>query len=738
MNDEEARSGAGYLDKWWLNYCPPLAARPGTTGEDRLKATLDTHGKLPPELDTPKALWGRIALIHDCKDAFHAPAAEGRPEAALTEVTSLVQLGMLLEAARLAHLKWDALRYANDSGQAGAKQDLEMRLDFLALAHDLLPEVLSSDDQILADGIDAARRAMYVHLAGDRDLFGMAATDVPLGSPSLYLQDFKTALEALKAREKDYLAYQQALADADARGKRRRSALPQAKQDVEKHEEHYGLLLNAINTMVKTTLPAADTKAETARGALLKELETLRKWMRDRFDLSIEDFTECLFNLSFIQGPFSAFTTLSSQAIGTLNKAVNTIADDEGQPVKRKHLLKRVDIFGKELKSLNEAWQAMKTARPGDPAKIRVNDPDGYRLLVAQKNLEDLLARFYTDDEARAATAKMQEYVDAIEARNALVADYNNLVVDFLGAAGDRHKLAAQYTEVTKLDVPNAKPNLPAEAALVSAIYNRARERCIEYCYLACRASRFWTLQPDRALLDTVKLGSPAQVDYKVLDSVIGTLYTERSRDIESKSKEQIQPFPEDYGGGHSTGRCLVLREKTHPKFFEKLKKTGSASFSIPHPTSTTTLAENPFKSDTNVRLTRVRCWLLGVKTANSNCSVTVHVQHGGPEQMALKGGPIQLLTHDPVNFRFKYDWTTVMWDMVKQHVANPGAALIHDGMDGKIVLDQEIAGTLYPPLVGPFTQWTIKLDKDEHIELDLDHVSAVCVEFHGRSQSAN
>ncbi len=78
------------------------------------------------------------------------------------------------------------------------------------------------------------------------------------------------------------------------------------------------------------------------------------------------------------------------------------------------------------------------------------------------------------------------------------------------------------------------------------------------------------------------------------------------------------------------------------------------------------------------------------------------------------------------------------MWDMVKQHVANPGVALIHDGMDGKIVLDQEIAGTLYPPLVGPFTEWTITLHKDEHIELDLDQVSAVCVEFHGRSQSAN
>jgi hypothetical protein len=180
---------------------------------------------------------------------------------------------------------------------------------------------------------------------------------------------------------------------------------------------------------------------------------------------------------------------------------------------------------------------------------------------------------------------------------------------------------------------------------------------------------------------------------------------------------------------------CVVLRERTHATFFEQFKRTGSATFSLPHPTATSTLADHPFVSHTNVRITGVRPWLLGVKSSNSLC--TVHVQHTGPEQMALKGGDIQLLTHGPVNFRFKYDWTTVMWNFAKHYVENPGAALIHDGMDGRLRLDDALAKSSYLPLVGPFTEGKITLLEGDHSGLDLSGASAVCVEFHGLSQSS-
>jgi hypothetical protein len=53
-------------------------------------------------------------------------------------------------------------------------------------------------------------------------------------------------------------------------------------------------------------------------------------------------------------------------------------------------------------------------------------------------------------------------------------------VVDFIAAAGERQKLAAQRAQVGILDVPNAKPNLPTETAFATALYSRSRERCLE------------------------------------------------------------------------------------------------------------------------------------------------------------------------------------------------------------------------------------------------------------------
>ena len=60
--------------------------------------------------------------------------------------------------------------------------------------------------------------------------------------------------------------------------------------------------------------------------------------------------------------------------------------------------------------------------------------------------------------------------------------------------------------------------------------------------------------------------------------------------------------------------------------------------------------------------------------------------------------------------------------------------------MDGKLVLDANspLASSSCLPLVGPFAEWEIALYAKEHSNLDLSAVNAVCVEFHGLSQSAS
>jgi hypothetical protein len=192
------------------------------------------------------------------------------------------------------------------------------------------------------------------------------------------------------------------------------------------------------------------------------------------------------------------------------------------------------------------------------------NDPDAYRLLVAQNDFENLLQQFFSKDEARVAMEAMDSYVDAIQERNALLVDYNSLVNEYLGVAGEINKTRTQKNEIAELKANAAQPNLPAEAAFVTALYNRTREQCIEHCYLASRAYRFWTLQPDTALYETLKLGAPNEVNYQVLSGMRETLYTNRMKKIVSDLQRLVQHFPPP-GSGLSRDRHQCAAHVTDP-----------------------------------------------------------------------------------------------------------------------------------------------------------------------------
>jgi hypothetical protein len=560
---------------------------------------------LPDLPDPPPAKRGRYLLCHNV-DVTSSSETVNSPYKDLRGIAQVSHLHKLLETARLRYLRWDAYRFAQDSEADDIKHELVALLDFLLLGLRLLPPFVSENDLNVLDGIRNTVLSLTKRLAAEVDYFGQTKDYVPLGSPNVYYKPLKDTLDLLEKREENYTEYTQALKDAKASQEQLATAIGDAKKHIEALEKNTNLLHATLLNYVTKKIPGEDRKVAGSREKLKPQLDQLKTWVTSCFGLTPEDFIECVFNLAFIGSPlqagkggkdvasghgvFTALTTISSQSAKLINKAVETLPDDEGQPVNRKHLLRKVDLFSKKLTDLSEAYSTVQNGRhSNDPELIQLDDPDAYRLLVVQEEFNNLLEQFSTKPEAQTAMDAMEKYVNAVQARNAVLADYNTLVTEYLGVAGDVSTTKGQISTIEQLTDINAEPNLPTQTAFVTALYNRTRERCIEQFYLASRAYRFWSLEPETALYSTLKLGSPNEMNYTVLDGAAEELLNQRTKHItskldESKKKNNIgmlQRFPSEEDSKNQTGISVILQPKN---VYRVRFLSGATSNDLPSP----------------------------------------------------------------------------------------------------------------------------------------------------------
>jgi hypothetical protein len=705
--------------------------------------------------DPPNAKWGRRLFTYEA-DVASVPEGADHPVNELRGPAPMSYLRKLLETARLRYLEWDAFRFAKDPRTDGIKAELLDRLDYLLAALRLVPKVMADSDRELRTGMHDMVVALIDRAGKNLDYFGNLHDVVPLGSPKFYLETFKNSLDLLEKREKMFHAYATALAEQKTVAQETVGALQSIDEEASTLEKEQSTLTTVLFTMVRHDIPQAHGDAMVARRELLPVLQKLEAWVDTCFGLTPNDFLECVFNLAFVGSPFeanpqakrpqtvlskhglfTAATTITSQTGNLINKALTTLPNDEGQPVNRQHLLRRIDRFTGSLGNLKEAWWTVQRSRhyPADPDMIQLDDPDAYRLLVAQKDFDQLLEQFANHKEAKSAMETMDKYVAAVQKRNDVIADYNALVSDYLRASGDLRALAGQKSAAENARAASAKPDLAYETAYVTSLYNRTREECVKSCYLASRAHRFWTLKPETAFYKALRLGTPNEMNYLVLSAAAEQLCSDRDSEIVGAFAKMVQYFPDlpnDYDG---SGRYLRLYPATYPASFEDLRTKGIATFSL-QPRIIKPLDENPFADYPNVRLRRVRVWIEGLEARPSKpeqSEVHVGIKHLGQDCILGENGEIFTFTHEPVHTSMVYDWTEVVWDN-KKHVANPRQALLQEGHDGTLTIPSEYEGSAYPPLIGPFATWEISLLNSVHV--NWSKISAIHLDFHGFFQN--
>jgi len=532
--------------------------------------------------DPPPARWGRSLVVHDVQ-ALTQGNEDDHPFNDLRGLARISHLQMVMETVRARYLEWDACRIAKDrragerpvssqaDPEAKVKEELLGLLDFLELGRRLLGYGLKTE-QTARDKISAALARWPMQIAHGLDYFGNPDNFVPepLGPPGVHLKSLKEGLTTLEKWEKDYLAYRGALFQHSQTGMQRGKATKVIDQWMTTLKDDYNKRRLDLIGMVTTDIPDARKKVTETQGKLSDALVNLKTWVDNCFGLTPEDFIETVFNMAFMGSPvgaggaiskhglFTTGTTLSSQSAKLISKAVQTLPNDEGIPVNRKSLITRIDMFSKKLTNLREAFQMVRDAtNPSGPEIAVLEDKEAYRLLVVQQDFDALLDQFSTKAEAQAAVAAMDDYVNAIQERNAVLDQYNTMVLDYLRIAADMHTGASQLKTIEDLNAAGAKPDLASETAFISALYNRMREHCIEYYYRASRAYSFWALKPDDSLRSTLNLGSINQVDSKALKAAEEELLFQRTTGIRSQMKGEgdkppfhFPPLAADYAGG--------------------------------------------------------------------------------------------------------------------------------------------------------------------------------------------
>jgi hypothetical protein len=226
-------------------------------------------------------------------------------------------------------------------------------------------------------------------------------------------------------------------------------------------------------------------------------------------------------------------------------------------------------------------------------------------------------------------------------------------------------------------------------------------------------------------------------------------------------------------------GFLVVLTNKTHHDFFIDLWESGEAEFELEpatrksvaprwslaptkaawcgskRPNFASTL-ENPFHGKADVRLTKVRVWLLG-KENKLDHKVTL-VQLGDEQFRRPDDTPYpkrlkpaeekdqdkrtpEYIMHEPVQIPFSYNAKGLRYDGTTG-TFTPGTLFGNTvgSEDGDLRFPKDgisnlpLAGEYAP--VGPFGKWRLIVRKDDNPRLNLSDVSAIVIDFHGFHQS--
>ena len=537
------------------------------------------------------------------------------------------------------------------------------------------------------------------------DYYGYSSNYVPLASFSFYREIVEKLLNNLEKIESSYKGYFQNLKDQTKALEDLKNTRDDSKRIIQESEYKKGILLSMATTTA-TAIEAYADKMEKQKKIFLNEIEDFRDKIENASGFNLDDLFSAVSMCAFC--PESGFmaATQAGQLIYNSTEKIN--CGPGGQSVDKKYLVSRFKAIEADYQSLSEGYNQLADGH------LQAEDINANKLLVQKQNLESFLDDFYAKfpDDVKNLKDSFDQYFSIVIERNNKIITYNSIVDTVVDCENsiESNKNKIQILNDDKLKT--IKPNLPIIVNFVSKIYHEARGQVMEELYMASKAYKFWALSDTNFLAQALGGAGISTIDSAMLRDVQSTIIKGYQDTVEAKGRE-AQHFPLN---PQDKGIEFVFSESMGSSYIDSLKKNNEIYFKIKKVGPRTSKEESPFAGLAEVRLLKIRVWLVGAKSADN--TIQVDIINEGSEDIVNRKGMTYSFTHDPVATKFIYSRE------------NNVDKIIEDGDVG--MKDDD---SLYAQ-IGPFANWRLRVDPRYNKNLDLSELIDVKIEFHGMNYS--
>lgn len=679
-----AGPGGGYT---WIDGSPlPSGRTPAAT----------SSGKTPNKL--AKAAPGKPDIQEQCGPAN---LVAGLPDLLLDHVQ------MLIDRIQVDHL---ALTGSLDGNDYGALID---RVSWAStLLEDWTPLDLAGTRA--RDALRNTLKTVSDRLTAAIDYYGHSADWAPLGSIAFYNQRFANALDALTAVEKAHNAQAIAVATNNFDAAQSKEAIRALQDRLDGYQAGVTDKRRAIDDLIGQ-INVKDADLIDAKSALIDPaIDEFKKAVTNTCGLQFDDFVEVVSQIAFLgEKPLQQSAMVASQAVKLAETGLSKVVAADGTKFDKKLVIDK-------LTKVSFTKDAL-TGIVGDADGIRVTDRGAVRLLGAQAEFDQFCDGFWNISGAAAAKQVFDDYVAAVQARNADIVTLNETLSTLRSYIEGQAQTQQALDAVKAAGAARSDPGAATMVDQLGRMVVRTMADTVEALYLASRAYAFWSHEDGDELASVLQdfgAGQPLGMTSVALSAAGEQVFQHYSKTIEDQLSNLPVLIPPK---NEQRGICIVLEQSAHPRLFAKLQRENTANFRINVPKPGTSKADNRLAAYPEFHLSQVCCWVHGARwAADSGFDVQINLTHEGRESFIGKDGKLRIFRHDPVKIIIVHD------------SRRPGDP---DSISQRSDFSDDPKNPIRAP-VGPYASWKIAINPQLNPGIDLAGVNQITLELMGLARS--
>lgn len=582
--------------------------------------------------------------------------------------------------------------------------------------------------------VQAAARLKQLHIG--LDLFGHAPGWAPRLSYDFFSEYAVRQIESLSRYEASYWTFFRNFQAQTEAGATLREALAVNIHRAKQYQDDIDAAWSTLKVQSKIIEQSAKDLVPK-REKLAKDLKTVSDLIDTWHLTSMGSFCSLIESVVVIGIGVAAVaaapiglalgaTALVFQGAKTFDDVTTNLTNAYGERVNKAYVLQQLETCSDNLKSLvNTGYKVQ------PDGSMLVDADDTRKIAVTKVQLDKFVEEFkgrFPNDKKESLSESLDSFVKAASERNQHILLYNAAVTSLYRASNDR--------ELTQMQAGDISAQLIKEnngLASIVAYYQKLRSD-----------GKF-------GILRTIGSGAAALRFSGLMDGTkfprLGFLSTmdELTAHVDVLLKEH-QEFLYRFG---AFAQSVWPSKRGQPdRIMHKLSGDEIKALKVPQPdpvtssdihtvtvnglgvpvTRNTKKTESPFAGKSNVRISQVRFWALGISLDKDVPSLSVDIKHSGTETIVSPNGDAIVFAHDPVQMTFEYRWETVRQkeDIRESHVTS-----------------EQILATDLTPMsatskvqspIGPFATWTITIDAALNPGLNLAGLQDAYLEFCGTS----